>query len=137
MSRLIGDRLPAPIRFEFGRSAIAGGAGRCVLLATADENGAVRVAVLDTAEVEPLDDRRLQLRVRPDGTTAANLRQRKHATLWYVLDAAAYTIQGRVAGEETVDTDVVCTIEIAAVIQDFREDAPMISGPTYRPPAGS
>ena len=137
MSRLIGNRLPAPIRFEFGPDATAGGPGRCVVLATPEESGAVRVAVLATAEIEPLDDRRLRIRVQPGGTTAENLRHRKHATLWYVLDAAAYTIQGRVVTEETIDTDLVYTIEIDAILQDFREDAPMVAGPTYRPRAGA
>ena len=134
MSRLIGDRLPAPIRFELGQGAVAGAPGRCILLATSDASGAVRVSVLATTEVEPQDDRRIRLRVHPPAATLDNLRQRAHATLWYVLDAAAYTIQGRAVAEEPVPEDaVVFTIEIDAVLQDFREDAPMVAGPSYRP----
>lgn len=133
MSRSIGNRLPAPMRFELGTGATAGGPDRCMLLATTDASGAVRVAVVATSEIEVQDERHLRFQPQADSITGENLRTRGHASLWYVLDGAAYTIQARAQANQG---DEAVTLEIEAVLQDFRPDAPMVSGPTYRPPAG-
>ena len=133
MSRAIGNRLPAPMRFEFGPDATAGGPGRCLLLATCDENGSIRVAVVAASEIEVADDRHLRLRPQRGSATGDNLRERAHAALWYVLDGAAYTIQARAAQDQDGESVM---LEIETVLQDFRAEAPMVSGPVYRPPAG-
>jgi len=130
MSRLIGDRLPAPMRFEFGPEAKES-EGRCVLLASVCEDGSVRVAVLAASEIDVVDDRHLRVRLQSDGSACRNLDGRGHATLWYVLDAAAYSICGRATKNDADDGRTSFTIEIDSVLQDFRQETPMVGGPTY------
>jgi hypothetical protein len=95
--------------------------------------GSVRVAVLAASEVDVVDDRHLRVRLQSEGSACRNLGARGHATLWYVLDAAAYSICGRAAKDGTADDGRTSfTIEIDAVLQDFRQETPMAGGPTYR-----
>ena len=49
MSRLIGGRLPAPLRFELGKAPAPAEPARAVLLATVDDDGSPRIAILSTA----------------------------------------------------------------------------------------
>ena len=136
MSSHIGDRMPAPIRFEFGLPSGAGEPAKAVLLGSVDEDGSVRVAVLSTAEVSAPNDKRLTIALAPDSTTCSNLAQRKHVSLWYVLDAAAYTIKGRMKQVASSDdaSRAMYEIEVESVWRDFRPDAPMTCGPMYRAP---
>jgi len=137
MSLLIGDRMPAPLRFEFGVLSVAGGAARAVLLGSLDEDGSVRFCVLSTAEIEAPDDRRLRIALAKDSATRGNLTQRGAASLWCVLDGAAYTVKGRAKQSAAADDPERHSfeIEVESVWRDFRPDAPMIAGPTYRVPA--
>src|SRR5579859_4907340 len=96
MSTQIGDRLPAPLRFEFGPPPVAGEPAKAVILGSIDADGSIRFAVLSTAELSPVDDKRLTIALAADSTTCSNLTQRNAMSLWYVLDAAAYTVKGRV-----------------------------------------
>lgn len=136
MSETIGDRIPAPIRFEFGIPAGSGQPGRAVLLATVDGDGTARFAVIAAAEISCADDKHLRFGLAAGSATSENLAQRQNASLFYVLDAAAYTIKGRAAFAPTSDGDgrLSFEIEVDSVWRDFRPDAPMISGPTYRVP---
>ena len=136
MPTRIGDRLPAPVRFEFGLPAAAGEPAKAVLLGSIDEDGSIRFAVLSTAEISAPDDKRLSIALAADSTTSSNLTRRKAVSLWYVLDAAAYTIKGRMtnAATETRDGRSVFEVEVESVWRDFRPDAPMTCGPMYRVP---
>lgn len=136
MSTHVGDRLPAPVRFEFGLPPAAGEPARAVLLGSIDEDGSIRFAVLSTAEISAPDDKRLSIALAADSTTSSNLTLRKDVSLWYVLDAAAYTIKGRMTGvaSATQDGRSMFEVEVASVWRDFRPDAPMTCGPMYRVP---
>jgi len=136
VSTHIGDRLPAPVRFEFGLAPGSGEPAKAVILGSLDEDGSIRFAVLSTAEISPIDDKRLSIALAADGTTCSNLTQRKAVSLWYVLDAAAYTIRGRMtkAGSAVNDGRSIFEVEIESVWRDFRPDAPMTCGPMYRAP---
>lgn len=136
MSTHIGNRLPAPVRFEFGLPPSAGQAAKAVLLGSIDEDGSVRFAVLSTAEISAVDDKRLSITLAADSTTCSNLTQRKDVSLWYVLDAAAYTIKGKTTNTTSTARDGRSTFEVdvESVWRDFRPEAPMMSGPTYRAP---
>ena len=136
MSDHIGDRLPAPVRREFGLRPGSGEAANAVILGTIDEDGSVRFAVLSTAELSPIDDRHLHIALAKESTTRSNLIARKAVSLWYVLDAAAYTIKGRMTkpGSAAQDGRSMFEVEIESVWRDFRPDAPMTYGPMYRVP---
>lgn len=136
MSDHLGDRLPAPARREFGLRPSSGEAANAVILATIDEDGSIRFAVLSTAEISPIDDKRLSIALAAESTTCSNLTQRNVMSLWYVLDAAAYTIKGRTtkAGSAIHDGRSMFEVEIESVWRDFRPDAPMTCGPMYRAP---
>jgi hypothetical protein len=138
MSHLIGDRIPAPLRFELGARPPAGENARAVLLATVDVDGTPRVAILSTAEIGASDARTLRLELRGGTATCANVVERKKVAVWYVLDAAAYTIKGTATPSERTAEDGWCAFDIVveAVWQDFEPGAPMVSGPTYRVPHG-
>jgi hypothetical protein len=133
VSAHIGDRLPPPLRLEFGRPPGLGEAAKAAILGTIDEDGSIRFAVLSTAEISPIDDKRLFIALAASGTTCSNLTARKAASLWYVYDAAAYTIKGRLAkpGSATHDGRSTFEVEIESVWRDFRPDAPMTCGPMY------
>ena len=137
MSRLIGDRLPAPLRFEFGSPPTPGGPSSAVLLVTVDEDGAPRIAVLSTSEVEAADERMLCVDLHAGSASAANMASRGKAAIWYVLDAAAYTIKGsaRPSSRPCEEGWSAFDVEVESVWRDFEEGAPMIAGPTYRAPA--
>jgi len=134
MSQLIGDRLPAPLRFEFGTPPMAGAPPSAVLLATVDADGSPRVAVLSKEEVGAPDAATLRLRLHASSASAANAAARPKAALWCVLDAAAYTIKGtiRPAGGAADEDWAWLEFVVEAVWRDFDERAPMIAGPTYR-----
>jgi hypothetical protein len=134
MSQKVGEKLPAPMRFEFGVEAAAGQPGRAVVLGSVDADGSVRFAVLAAEEITVADDEHLRFALASGSATSANLIQRKHASLWYVLDAAGYTIKGRVSGGPAPSGDgrSVFDLEIESVWRDFRPDAPMTGGATYR-----
>jgi len=136
MSTHIGNRLPAPVRFEFGLPPSAGQAAKAVLLGSIDEDGSVRFAVLSTAEISAVDDKRLSIALAAESTTCSNLTQRKDVSLWYVLEAAAYTIKGKTTNTTSTARDGRSTFEVdvESVWRDFRPEAPMMSGPTYRAP---
>jgi len=136
MSTHIGDRLPAPLRFEFGLPPGAGEPAKAVILGSIDEDGSIRFAVLSMAEILPIDDKRLSVALAAESTTCLNLTQRKAMSLWYVLDAAAYTIKGRMTkpGSAAHDGRTMFEVEIESVWRDFRPDAPMTCGPMYRAP---
>jgi len=136
MSTHIGDCLPAPLRFEFGLPPGAGEPAKAAILGSIDEDGSIRFAVLSMAEISPIDDKRLSVALAADSTTCANLTRRKAMSLWYVRDGAAYTIKGRMttAGSAVHDGRSTFEIEIESVWRDFRPDAPMMCGPTYRAP---
>ena|ERR1700730_6877789 len=137
MSHLIGDKVPAPLRFELGARPPAGANAHAVLLATVDDDGSPRVAILSTAEIVVTDERTLRLELRAGTATCANVEERKKVALWYVLDAAAYTIKGTMTGSVGATEEGWRSFDVAvdAVWQDFEAGAPMVSGPTYRVPA--
>jgi hypothetical protein len=137
MSSLIGDRLPAPLRFEFGTPPFPGAPSHAVLLATVDEGGSPRIAVLSTAEIVAADDRRLRVKLRAGSSSLANVAVRGKAAIWCVLDAAAYTIKGtaRSTSDPSDQGWQAVDFEVESVWRDFEESAPMIGGPTYRAPA--
>ena len=136
MSDHIGDRLPTPIRREFGLQPSPGEPAKAVILGTIDEDGSLRFAVLSTAEISPIGDKRLSIALAANSTTCSNLIARKAISLWYVLDAAAYTIKGRMTkpGSAVHDGRSMFEVEIESVWRDFRPDAPMTCGPMYRAP---
>jgi len=137
MSRLIGDRLPAPLRFEFGTAPIPGGPSRAIILVTVDDDGAPRVAVLSTSEIGVADERSLRIDLRAGSASAANIASRGKAAIWYVLDAAAYTIKGtaHAASRPSEEGWSGFVLAVESVWRDFEEGAPMIGGPTYLAPA--
>jgi Pyridoxamine 5'-phosphate oxidase len=137
VSSLIGDRLPAPLRFEFGMPPAPGAQSHAVLLATVDEGGTPRIAVLSTAEIVAADERRLRVKLRTGSSSLANVAARGKAAIWCVLDAAAYTIKGtaRFASGPSDEGWQAVDFEVESVWRDFEEGAPMIGGPTYRAPA--
>ncbi|HET9343203.1 MAG TPA: hypothetical protein VFO25_09850 [Candidatus Eremiobacteraceae bacterium] len=136
MSDHVGDRLPAPVGLELGHRPRSGEAATAVILGTIDEDGSIRFAVLSTAEISPIDDKRLRIALAAESTTCSNLIARKAMSLWYVLDGAAYTIKGRMTKPPRAAHDGRSTfeVEIESVWRDFRPDAPMTCGPTYRAP---
>jgi hypothetical protein len=136
MSVLIGDRLPAPLRFEFGTPPDPGAPSHAVLLATVDEDGSPRIAVLSTTQIDAADAARLRIRLRAGSSSSANVAARSKAALWCVLDAAAYTIKGtaRTTSDRSDEAWLCVDLEVESVWRDFEEGAPMIGGPTYRAP---
>jgi hypothetical protein len=133
MSQHIGSRIPAPLRFELGAQAPQD-IGRAVLLATVDEDGSPRIAVLSCAEVNAPDDEHLMIEVRDGTTTCGNLEAQRKAALWCVLDAAAYTVKGTVKAAEGPANEGWrrFILHIESVWRDFQSSAPMISGPIFR-----
>jgi hypothetical protein len=137
MAERIGGSVPAPLRFELGQAPVAGETARAVLLVTVGEDGAPRVAVLSTAEVQAENDHTLRVVVRAASTTAANLRRGSKAVLWCVLDAAAYSVCGTcaIASVRSGDSEFVAfEMTVRDVYRDFERNAPMIAPPTYRAP---
>ena len=136
MSDHIGDRVPTPIRRELGLQPSPGEPARAVILGTIDEDGSIRFAVLSRAEISPIDDKRLSIALAANSTTCSNLVARKAMSLWYVLDAAAFTIRGRTTKPGSTEHDGRSTfeVEVESVWRDFRPDAPMTCGPMYRAP---
>ena len=134
MSEKVGERLPAPMRFEFGVEAAADQPGRAVVLGSVDADGCVRFAILAAEEITVVDDKHLRFALATDSATSANLTQRRYASLWYVLDAAGYTIKGKTSGDQApADGEHrVFDFEIESVWRDFRPDAPMTGGATYK-----
>ena len=136
MSTYVGDRIPPPLRFDLGKPAAPGETAQGVLLATVDEDGSPRVAVLAGSEVRVAGDRNFRIVIRSAHATCANLLSRPHASLWCVLDGAAYTIHASSAADGEVENDLqTVDFTVNGVWCDFRPEAPLIAGPTYRIPA--
>jgi hypothetical protein len=133
MSEHIGDRLPPPLRFEFGTPSV-GDTARALLLITVDDDACARVALLSPVQVGSGGERHVNLTVGSGSRTAQNLRSGRTAVLWCVLDAAAYSIAlAPAAGAaQTQDGQERFDMSVRYVLRDFRPDAPLIAGPTYR-----
>jgi hypothetical protein len=134
MSDEIGSQLPPPLRFEFGAHP-RGEHVRAVLLLTADADGLHRVAVLAPGEISVRDGSHISIKIAPQSLTCANLKRAGQAALWCVLDAAAYCIRGAISASsaQASPPDVECfELTISSVLRDFRPDAPMVSGPSYK-----
>jgi hypothetical protein len=127
MSENVGNVIPPPLRFELGTEQGADQLGRAVLLVTADDDGCPRVAVLSYAEVGALDERRVAIAVNEGTRTHHNLSAGRDATLWCVLDSAAYSLRGSV---NTSANRFELTVN--EVLRDFYPESPMMSGPMYR-----
>lgn len=84
MSTRIGDRLPAPVRLEFGLQPGSGDPAKAVIVGSIDEDGSIRFAVVSNAEILPIDDKRLSIALAADSTTCSNVTMRKAMSLWYV-----------------------------------------------------
>lgn len=133
MSQFAGDRMPPPLRFEFGAAPDDGaGPHPAVVFATVDESGAPRVALLSMAELVAPDDRHLRLSLANGSATCGNLAGRPTASVWCVLDGAAYTIQCEVDRADEAGDQIVFDLRVTGVWCDFRPDAPMTGGPTYK-----
>jgi|SRR5215470_3705013 len=130
MSEKIGNSIPPPLRFELGAEQGADRLCRAALLVTADDDGAPRVAVMSYGELHALDERHLSVAVREGTRTYHNLEAGRDATLWCVLDGAAYSLRGHVRkrANETATFDLM----VEEVLRDFYPEQPMMSGPTYR-----
>jgi len=133
MSQFSGDRLPPPLRFDLAKPAVPGTAAQATLLATTDASGSPRIAVIAGAEIGVDGDKTLRIRLRTDHATCANLLDRRVASLWCVLDGAAYTIQLTAApAGPAADGMQPFTLSVTGVWCDFRAESPMLGGPTYR-----
>ena len=133
MSQFAGDRMPPPLRFEFGADPAEGaGPHPALVLVTVDESGAPRVAVIARSELTAPDERRLMLSVESGSTTCTNLAARRQASVWCVLDGAAYTIQSVVETVDAAEERTSFGLRVTGVWRDFRPDAPMTAGPTYK-----
>jgi hypothetical protein len=126
MSEKIGDSIPPPLRFELGSEQGADHLCRAVLLVTTDDDGSPRVAVLSYAEVGAVDERHASITVREGTRTHHNLETGREATLWCVLDGAAYSLRGAVSGSADA-----FELTVKEVLRDFYPESPMMSGPTY------
>jgi hypothetical protein len=127
MSENIGNIIPPPLRFELGTEQGADQLGRAVLLVTTDDDGSPRVAVLSYAEIGALDERRASIKVNEGTRAHYNLAAGRDATVWCVLDSAAYSLRGSVA----VSGDRF-ELTVKEVLRDFYPESPMMSGPMYR-----
>jgi hypothetical protein len=127
MSENIGKAIPPPLRFELGAEQGADHLCRAVLLVTTDDDGSPRVAVLSYAEVGTLDERRASIAVNEGTRTHHNLASGRDATLWCVLDGAAYSLRGAI--RRSADA---FELTVKEVLRDFYPESPMMSGPTYR-----
>lgn len=127
MSENIGNAIPPPLRFELGKEQGADHLCRAVLLVTADDDGCPRVAVLSYAEVGALDERRVSIAVNEGTRTHHNLTEGRDATLWCVLDSAAYSLRGPVSKAANR-----FELTVKEVLRDFYPESPMMSGPMYR-----
>ena len=135
MSQFIGDRIPPPLRFDLGKPAPPDEIAQTILLATVDESGAPRIAVLAGSEIAVSGDRALRIGIPTEHATCANLIARPHASLWCVLDGAAYTIQlNAERSGSPADGEQPFALTAMGVWCDFRPDAPMVAGATYRKP---
>jgi hypothetical protein len=158
MSEKVGNVIPPPLRFELGSEQGAGELRRGLLLATADDDGAPRIAVLSYAEVSALDERRMAITVNAGTRTHHNLERGSSAALWCVLDGAAYSLRGTVRKnanaalerknanlelerknanvelERNSSDRATFELTIGEVLRDFYASAPMMSGPMYRKP---
>ena len=134
MSQEIGASLPPPLRFEMGAHP-SGEAAKATLLLTVDDDGSQRVAVLAPAEIVVRDGSHVGFRLHAGSAACANIERTGKAALWYVLDAAAYCIRGTVAKTPAQGPNQEASyyeLEVTSVLRDFRPDAPMVSGPTYK-----
>jgi len=127
MAERIGNIIPPPLRFELGTEQGADQLGRAVLLVTADDDGCPRVAVLSYAEVSATDEHRVSIAVNEGTRTHHNLAAGRDATLWCVLDSAAYSLRGSVRGSANG-----FELTVKEVLRDFYPEVPMMSGPMYR-----
>lgn len=139
MSQEIGPVIPPPLHFEFGVAPPAAGLARALILATVDEDGMPRIAILSPAEVSAPDPSTLIVEVRAATGTSRNLKARLVGAIWCVLDGAAYSIRGTfkaaAAAEELPDrTYERFELAVASVLRDFEAGAPLVAGPTYRVP---
>ena len=130
--------MPAPLRFELGVPPKPGEIARAVLVATVDDDGSPRIAVISTAECIVTNERRLRIELRSGSATCANLSARRKAALWYVLDGAAYTLKGNATAAQSAADDGWrgFDVELESVWRDFEQHAPMVNGPAYRAAAG-
>jgi len=138
MAERIGQTVPAPLRFELGRTPTAGDPAHAVLLVTVGEDRAPRVAVLSPAAASVAGDRLIRLEVHAGSTTAANLAHDSKALIWCVLDAAAYSICGTCAASASASDDsefAAFELSVMDVYRDFEPASPMIAPPTYRAPS--
>ena len=127
MSLHIGDRIPPPLRFEFGTEP-SDDIGHAVLAVTVDDDGLPRVAVLSPAELKAPDDRSLVIDLNAAGTSWKNMKERRCVAVWCVLDAAAYTIKGDV---EPIGGSSFL-MKVKSVWRDFDPAAPMVAGPAFK-----
>lgn len=127
MSERIGNSIPPPLRFELGTEQGADHLWRAVLLVTTDDDGSPRVAVFSYAEVSALDECRISIAPNEGARTHHNLAAGRDATLWCVLDSAAYSLRGAVSGSGNG-----FELSVKEVLRDFYAEAPMMSGPMYR-----
>jgi len=127
MSEKIGDMIPPPLRFELGTEQGSDQLRRALLLATTDDDGSPRVAVLSYAEVGALDEHRVSIGVNEGTRTHHNLASGRDATLWCVLDSAAYSLRGSVRSSANA-----FELTLKEVLRDFYPESPMMSGPMYR-----
>ena len=134
MSVCIGGRMPAPLRFDLNQKPAHGATAAAVLLATVDDDGTPRIAILSPGEIEAPDDAQLLIDIGAESTTCKNLNERGAAAIWCVLDAAAYTIKGRVTEIDDGHRPNFRRVKfsVVSVWMDFDAAGPLVSGPTYR-----
>jgi len=138
VSRHAGDRIPPPLRFELGQPGAGGDIAQAAILATVDENGAPRVALLAKQEIVVAGERDIRIALDASSATCMNLAARPHASLWCVLDGAAYTLQMAVENDRSeADERRAFVFTVTAVWCDFRPDSPLAAGPTYKVPGES
>ena len=95
MSRTIGSTLPRELHDVFDGSVDPQRVGLGYPLATVDEDGRPRPAMLSTGEILATSDSTLRLAMWPDSTSASNLAAGRPCFLTFVGPGVVFHVHGR------------------------------------------
>ena len=95
MSRVIGNRLPAPVFGLLNGRDLRGRLGRAFLVTTVDPEGRPHPAILSYGELLAVDPARLRLAMYEKSRTVGHLKENGRLTLSLVEPGLAYYVKGR------------------------------------------
>lgn len=135
MSRTIGSTLPRTLRDAFDGSVDPRRVGLGYPLATVDEDGRPRPAMLSAGEILAMGDEVLRLAMWPDSTSAANLAAGRPCFVTYVGPGVVYHVHGRataLVSEPAAGRGPACfELQVERVDADAHPGLPTVQTITY------